>query len=408
MPKRLTLPLAAIAFTVVLAWAVLAVTADQPTVHIFFFFSPDCSFCETAVQEVLTPLKQKYGAQLEIRSFDTSYLWNYLAMLDLEERYQVADGGTPEVYLGNRCLSGLNEIRSGLDGLIADGLKAGGMDYPLPDLMPVGEPTSALGATEALTPVPTPTLAAAYSPPSSQGCSWCGAVTVSGAGLIGGVNPCVLSDVVFLVSCLAVAKRKRHELLIIGAMYTLGVLVSYLLVGVGILGLARQLSFIRGLSRTISLATMAGCGLLAVISVYEWVQVRRGRGGGIALRLPRPLQERVHTILREGSMARNLAWCALAMGFRVALIELLCTGLVYLPTIVLITTVAELRAHALIYTAVFSLFAIVPLMVPFMLIVSGSTWRALNRFLESNLTTLKLMSAALFAVLALWLGIYAL
>jgi cytochrome c biogenesis protein CcdA len=233
-----------------------------------------------------------------------------------------------------------------------------------------------------------------------------GALTVLMAGLIDGVNPCAFAGLIFFVSYLAVTKRKGREILLVGAAFTLGVFASYLLVGLGILGFVRQLSFIQTFARIIYLATMVLCLVLSALSLYDYVQVRRGRKEDIALRLPKPLQERLHRVIREGSRASNFALAALVTGFLVALIEFACTGQVYLPTIIFVTGVSNLRAHAVAYLVIYNLAFITPLMVIFLLTFFGTTWRALNRFLESNMASLKLVTAILFAVLAIWLGIY--
>ena len=233
-----------------------------------------------------------------------------------------------------------------------------------------------------------------------------GALTVLMAGLIDGVNPCAFAGLIFFVSYMAVTKRKGREILLVGAAFTLGVFASYLLVGLGILGFVRQLSFIQTFARIIYLATMVLCLVLSALSLYDYVQVRRGRKEDIALRLPKPLQERLHRVIREGSRASNFALAALVTGFLVALIEFACTGQVYLPTIIFVTGVSNLRAHAVAYLVIYNLAFITPLMVIFLLTFFGTTWRALNRFLESNMASLKLVTAILFAVLAIWLAIY--
>jgi len=232
------------------------------------------------------------------------------------------------------------------------------------------------------------------------------ALTVIGAGLIDGVNPCAFAGIIFFVSYLAVTKRKGKEILIVGAAFTTGIFLSYLLIGLGIFGFVRRLSFIRAFSRIVYIATMVLCAALSLLSLYDYVKARQGKSEDITLRLPKPLQARLHKTIRQSSKAQSFAWAAFVTGFLVSFLEFACTGQVYLPTIIFVTGVPALRAHAVSYLVLYNLLFIAPLVVIFLLTYLGTTWQQLNRFLETNMATLKLLTAGLFALLAVWLGIY--
>jgi cytochrome c biogenesis protein CcdA len=53
------------------------------------------------------------------------------------------------------------------------------------------------------------------------------------AGLVDGVNPCAIATMIFLISFLAVQKRKRGEILAIGLTFSAAVFVTYLFLGLG-------------------------------------------------------------------------------------------------------------------------------------------------------------------------------
>ena len=109
-----------------------AVKADEPVVHLLFFYSHDCDHCQVVINEVLPPLQEKYGAQLEMQSIEISDPDNYEWLLDMETVYQIPPDkvGIPEVFIGDTALIGEDEIRAGLDETIASYLAAGGVDYP--------------------------------------------------------------------------------------------------------------------------------------------------------------------------------------------------------------------------------------------------------------------------------------
>lgn len=49
-----------------------AVQADELVVRLLFFYSLDCEHCQVVMDEVLPPLQEKYGAQLEVQSIEIS------------------------------------------------------------------------------------------------------------------------------------------------------------------------------------------------------------------------------------------------------------------------------------------------------------------------------------------------
>lgn len=109
-----------------------AVQAEGAVVRLLFFYSQDCPHCQVVIDEVLSPLQEKYGAQLEVQSIEISDADNYEWLLDLETAYQIPPDkvSIPEVFVGDTALIGEAEIRARLDGTIASYLAAGGVDYP--------------------------------------------------------------------------------------------------------------------------------------------------------------------------------------------------------------------------------------------------------------------------------------
>jgi len=127
----------------------------------------------------------------------------------------------------------------------------------------------------------------------------------------------------------------------------------------------------------------------------------------MTLSLPHNLRMRINRVIRQTRHARAYVWVAFVTGLTVSIIELACTGQVYLPTIIFVMGVPELRVRAFLYLLLYNLMFIAPLVVVFMLAFRGTTSKQLSRFLEARAGTVKLAMAALFFSLAGWL-IYAL
>lgn len=239
--------------------------------------------------------------------------------------------------------------------------------------------------------------------PAARFRSW-GPIAVLGAGLLDGVNPCAFATLVFLVSYLAAARRRGREILAVGGAFTAGVFIAYLAVG---FGLHHALDAISGtlevVGRWVTLVTAALCLVLAGLSLHDFVKARRGALAEMSLTLPEPLRKRINAVIRRSARAPAFVWAALVAGLVVSLIELACTGQVYLPTIVFLTAVPELRVRAYAYLILYNVMFVVPLIVVFVLAYAGTTSKTLEGWLSKNAARVKLGMAALFAVLGGWL-----
>ena len=60
-----------------------------------------------------------------------------------------------------------------------------------------------------------------------------GWLTVVLAGLVDGLNPCAFATLIFFVSYLTLSGRKGREVIMVGAAFTIGVFLAYLIVGLG-------------------------------------------------------------------------------------------------------------------------------------------------------------------------------
>jgi len=128
-----------IGLTLLIAFSFLTTTAfaagnqqDQPVVRAVLFYSPTCGHCAIVINEVLPPLIDQYGDQLEMIGINVGTQEGvelFQLFLDdwniPEDRY-----GVPALVVGSTHLVGSGEIPEQFPGIIAEGLKAGGIDWP--------------------------------------------------------------------------------------------------------------------------------------------------------------------------------------------------------------------------------------------------------------------------------------
>ncbi|RPI58350.1 MAG: hypothetical protein EHM56_02030, partial [Chloroflexi bacterium] len=230
-----------------------------------------------------------------------------------------------------------------------------------------------------------------------------GALTVVGAGLIDGLNPCAFATLIFFVSYMAFTGRRGREVLFVGLAFTLGVFLTYLLVGVGLLKVVQSLGVLSALGRWVYLLTALLCAVLAALTFRDLARARRGKPGEMTLKLPLPLRKRINKVIREGAQVRAFVGMAFVTGFLVSLIELACTGQVYLPTIVYVLSRPELAARAFFYLLLYCVMFVVPLIVVFVLSYLGTTSEQLGRFVNRHTASIKLLTGVVFVGLALWM-----
>ena len=147
------------------------------------------------------------------------------------------------------------------------------------------------------------------------------------------------------------------------------------------------------------------CLGLAVFSFLDYRKARRGQIEDMSLNLPKPLRMKINSTIREGRKTRAYVAGAFMTGILISFLELACTGQVYLPTIIFVSSMPELRSQAVIYLVLYNLLFIVPLVVVFILAYFGTTSRDLTAFLQKHAAAVKIGMMVLFLSLAIWLGV---
>ena len=227
-----------------------------------------------------------------------------------------------------------------------------------------------------------------------------GILTIVSAGLLDGINPCAFATLIFFISYLTFVGRKRREILWVGLGFSGAVFVTYLLIGFGILSFIQHFSFLPLFSRIVYILTIAFALVLGILSLYDYIQLKRGRPSEMKLQLPDFLKKRIHQTIREESKSTRYFLAAIAAGFIVSLLEFTCTGQVYLPTILFVTNIPSLRANAISYLVLYNLMFIIPLLIIFGVVYWGVTSEQLAFFLKKRTSSIKLFTSLLFFALA--------
>ena len=224
------------------------------------------------------------------------------------------------------------------------------------------------------------------------------------AGLIDGLNPCAFATLVFFISYLTLSGHKGREVLSVGLAFTLGVFLAYLGIGLGFYKVLDLLGgILTALSRWVYILTAVLCFTLAVFSFLDYRKARKGEIGDMALNLPHGLRMRINATIRKSRDSQAFIGTAFISGLVISFLELACTGQIYLPTIIFVSSIPELRLKAFAFLLIYNLLFILPLVVVFILAFYGTSSADLKNSLERHAASVKLGMVILFLGLGSWL-----
>ena len=220
------------------------------------------------------------------------------------------------------------------------------------------------------------------------------------AGFIDGINPCAFATMIFLVSYLTFAGKKSSEILLYGGVFTSGVFIAYLLVGLGLMTFLHQLAAFPSVSKGVYLFIAFFAFALGLVSIYDYILFRRGQVAKWKLQLPAGLKKKTHEVIREQARVKGGLLATFGAGFVIAVCTVICTGQVYLPTIGFVMGIPELRKHAIFNLVLYNIMYIIPLVGVFVLAFFGVTSEKMALVTQKHTGTVKLLTALLFLALA--------
>jgi len=116
--------------------AIPSQNSDQAVVRALLFYSPACGHCHYVINEVLPPLLEKYGDQLQITGINVSTQEGSALFATAIAYYGMEGAGVPFLVVGDHVLIGSVDIPELFPGLIEMYLSQGGVNLPpIPGLM---------------------------------------------------------------------------------------------------------------------------------------------------------------------------------------------------------------------------------------------------------------------------------
>jgi cytochrome c biogenesis protein CcdA len=369
-------------------WLIAAVCFGQEInrhqpLMIYLFSSSTCEQCQQLKQEFLPRILKKFQGAVAYQHIPVDDPTAFKLQLMYEQAFDNKSDDSVKLFVGKQCLSGIKDIRSRLEMVISEELNQKSITItPRQILSQKNEYSSEQSLAKRF---------ARFTP---------GVVIL--AGLIDGINPCAFITLVFFISVLSLLKKTKKEILLVGGVFALSVFLTYVLLGLGAFKLIKLASVNLGISRLISIIALILALGLAVFNLLDFLKYKHSHDPHeLSLKLPKPIRKIINHLIRSKMQAKNLILGALVLGFLVSLLESMCTGQVYLPTIIYIFQQKKMLIKAFCYLILYNIMFIIPLLFVFGLAYAGISSMKINKFFSDNLALSKLLLAGVFFILAM-------
>ena len=219
------------------------------------------------------------------------------------------------------------------------------------------------------------------------------------AGLVDGLNPCAIAVLLVFVSATLLAVggtlegsvgQRRRALFKGGAAYVTGMFITYLLIGLGLMGFAGALRQDHLGTKLFALVAIAW----ALVALQEALLPELGE----RLHMPKMLHGRAQAWVSRASLPGLFGAGAL-----IGLCTVPCSGNVYIAVLALLSSRQDM-AQALGYLVLYNVAFILPLVLLLGIVATPPAMRTLARWQLHNRSWLKLalgMTTALVALAAL-------
>ena len=223
------------------------------------------------------------------------------------------------------------------------------------------------------------------------------------AGLVGGVNPCAISMILLLLSSLMASKNPK--ILAVGMTYIFSRFITYLFIGLALYNSLQFLSsdiftYASSIAKWVAVALAVG---LCIMNIIDFFNARREKYGKIRVQLPKKLREFNNRLIENtvNSGSRYMIPLVFLLGMVVSIGEFLCTGQIYVVTILNVALAGEIPAIQASFTYVIAM--IIPMTILLLICAKGKRVLIMSEFARKKLPIIKLANAFLFLGFAIYM-----
>lgn len=326
----------------------LGLVSAVPTTDVSFFYSETCSHCHNVLDSgVLNDVLDIEGVSVN--------------------RYLTSDEVGRELYLDYAKGFGLE--KSGVPFVVIE--QGGEMDYLMGDSPIINELEDSILNFEAYD------AGVVY---VDEGLSlWMVVV----AALIDSINPCAFGVLLFLMAVLlnmGSAKRALRS----GLVYTGVIFLVYLAAGFGIMRFAGDFLALENVKLFVGIVILVGA--LVEFKDFFW------EGKGFSLKIPSFAGPWLESWAKRGGF-----FSLIVLGALVALVELPCTGGIYLA---ILSLISDSGALGTFYLVLYNLIFVLPLVLISYFVYRGAKVEAINVWVQENKRFMRLAAGIVMVLLA--------
>lgn len=215
---------------------------------------------------------------------------------------------------------------------------------------------------------------------------------VVGASLIDGINPCAFGVLIFLLAYLSRKFKSPKRMLVHGIVYIFAVALTYFVAGIILLPIIQSLRAVSiyGYYTIAALIVIAG-----IIEIKDFFLPHYG----FSLQIFPNAAARIKLYI--GKISDKLI-TAFGLGVFVALVELPCTGAVYLAVLTIMSA-AGLSLGNLSFLVLYNVIMVIPLVAILYLVYKGSSAQKFTEWSHAHSRVMRLVAGILLLALAWWM-----
>jgi cytochrome c biogenesis protein CcdA len=338
------------------------------TITAIYFYGEGCHHCE-AIKPFIDDLQARYP-ELRLEKLEVNLnKTNYQRYQVMSYQYGLDDSnGYPAVFIGRNASSGEDDVRANFE------------EYILAEKQRIasGAPETPVNLTPVNPGNPPATALSLY--------------VVVFAALVDSINPCAFAVLIILLAYLT-SLGERRRIVMVGCTYIATVFIVYFIAGLGLLTFVQGLG-LAGIVFSFAAVVAVIAGLINIAEVLLKRDI-------FTLAIPASQKGAIDRYIKRASVPS-----AIGLGALVAMVELPCTGGIYLAILGMLSdrmTVAEGIPYLLLYNLVF----VLPLILILLAMYWGGTPERMEVFRSGSKRWVRLVMGIVMVALgaAMLLGV---
>lgn len=206
-------------------------------------------------------------------------------------------------------------------------------------------------------------------------------------GFLAGFNPCLLAILAFIASVSLATTGRRRNVLLIVLMFSLGIFVTYLIVGIGLLNIIEQMP---SLQASIKNFLVLLIGVLGIWHLYDAWHLRKNTESSFYT--PKSFIRLTESVTKNVSLPASFF-----IGALFSLIKAPCVGAVYF---VILDMVRSGSGEGILYLAAYNFGVVLPVLVLGFAIAFGLNPEKVEKFRKEKRVVMRLFTGITLLIIA--------